>query len=211
VSGKMSVRASAMSLAAYMLERTFVYRAWQAPFAGQKFAPVRRHNDLQRVRRVLDVACGPGTNTKYFADAEYLGIDFNQRYILDARRRYGRNFSVADVRSYVANPEDRFDFILVNSFLHHLDTNDVVTILNRLRSLLTKDGHIHMLELVLPEKPSLSRLLTHLDRGKFARPLNEWEGLFEDLFERVVFEPYRLTGIGTTLWNMVYFKGRSRA
>jgi SAM-dependent methyltransferase len=199
-----------MSFAENVLERTLVYRAWQAPFAGQKFAPVLAHNSLQRVRRVLDVACGPGTNTKYFAGADYLGIDFNERYIDDARRRHGRNFVVADVRNYVAPPEDRFDFILVNSFLHHLDTKDVLSILTHLRSLLTEDGHIHMLELVLPEKPSVARLLARWDRGKFARPLKEWRRIFEGLFRPVVFEPYRLTGAGATLWSMVYCKGRPR-
>jgi len=90
---------------------------------------------MKSVRRVLDVACGPGTNTNFFADADYLGIDFNERYIRAARKRYGRNFVVADVRKYVAAPEDRFDFVLVNSFLHHLDTSDVLGILTHLQSL----------------------------------------------------------------------------
>ncbi len=199
-----------MNLAASALERTWVYRAWQAPFANQKFAPVLAHTPLARVRRVLDVACGPGTNTKFFANTDYLGIDFNERYIEHARKRFGRNFVVADVRNYVTAPDDRFDFILVNSFLHHLNTHDVVGILTHLKSLLTEDGHIHMLELVLPPYPSIARQLAHWDRGKFARPLNEWQEIFESLFEPVIFEPYRLTALGATLWNMVYFKGRLR-
>jgi len=199
-----------VNLAARALERTWVYRAWQAPFAGQKFVPVLAHNSMKSVRRVLDVACGPGTNTNFFADADYLGIDFNERYIRAARKRYGRNFVVADVRKYVAAPEDRFDFVLVNSFLHHLDTSDVLGILTHLQSLLAEDGHIHILELVLPEQPSIARVLAHWDRGKFARPLEEWRHLFGRLFEPVIFEPYLLTGLGTTLWNMVYFKGRLR-
>ena len=36
-----------------------------------------------------------------------------------------------------------------------------------------------MLELVLPEKRSIARLLARWDRGKFARPLEEWQSLFE--------------------------------
>jgi SAM-dependent methyltransferase len=202
-----------MSVVETLLERTFVYRAWQAPFAGQKFIPVIAHNALDRVRRVLDVACGPGTNTRLFKTADYLGIDFNERYIEDARRRHHRNFLVADARTYVAGPEakDKFDFVLVNSFLHHLNTKDVREILAHLSTLLTDDGHIHMLELVLPEKPSIARLLARWDRGKFARPLVEWESLFGEYFEPVVFEPYTLTGMGATLWNMVYFKGKRRS
>lgn len=199
-----------MGLAETLLEQSFVYRGLQAPFAEQKFAPVLVHNDLTRVRGVLDVACGPGTNTKHFAHTRYLGIDFNERYIRDARRRHARDFLVADARTYASTPQDRFDFVLVNSFLHHLNTSDVLGILSNLRSLLTDDGHIHMLELVLPPGRSISRMLAHWDRGKFARPLEEWRVLFGQLFEPVVFEPYPLKGMGATLWNMVYFKGKAR-
>jgi SAM-dependent methyltransferase len=200
-----------MSFAASMLERTFVYRMWQAPFVEQKFAPVLANNDLRKVRRVLDVGCGPGTNTRHFAHADYLGIDINERYIQDARRRHQRDFMVADVRDYRAVPEHRFDFVLANSFLHHLKTEDVLGILSHVQSLLTDDGHIHCLELVLPKKRSVADLLARWDRGDFARPAEEWREIFGKFFEPVVVEFYPLVGMGTTLWNMVYFKGRSRA
>jgi ubiquinone/menaquinone biosynthesis C-methylase UbiE len=200
-----------MSLSGAVLEHSQVYRLWQAPFAEQKFSPVRAHNDLSSTQRVLDVACGPGTNTHHFAHSDYIGIDFNERYIRDARERHRREFVVADVRNYTAAPEDRFDFVLVNSFLHHLDTKDVSSILSHLGSLLTENGHVHILELVMPEDPSVSRLLARWDRGKFARPLEEWRTIFHQLFEPVVFEPYRVIGAGVALWNMVYFKGRSKA
>jgi hypothetical protein len=106
LSGRMLRGVVAMSLAPSVLEHTLLYRAWQVPFAGQKFAPMLTHSPLQRVRRVLDVACGPGTNTKYFVGADYLGIDFDLHYIQEARWRHGRNFVVADVRNNVAAPED---------------------------------------------------------------------------------------------------------
>jgi SAM-dependent methyltransferase len=198
-----------MNFAASILERTFVYRMWQAPFAEQKFAPVIANNDLSRVRRVLDVACGPGTNANHFAHTGYLGIDVNERYIRDARRRYGRDFVAADVLDPNAVSGDQFDFVLVNSFLHHLDSGEVVKILSRLRETLSEDGSIHILELVLPEKRSIARLLAQWDRGKFARPLPEWRRIFNELFEPVLFFPYSLT-MGPNLWNMVYFKGKAR-
>jgi SAM-dependent methyltransferase len=200
-----------MSLAASMLERTFVYRTWQAPFVKQKFAPVLANNDLRKVRRVLDIGCGPGTNTRHFAHSDYLGIDINDRYIQNAKQRHQRNFIVADVRNYRPAPERRFDFVLANSFLHHLNTEDVLGILSHVRSLLTDDGHIHCLELVLPRQASIARLLAHWDRGDFARRPEEWRELFEKFFEPVVVQFYPLVGMGTTLWNMVYFKGRARA
>jgi SAM-dependent methyltransferase len=200
-----------MRLVTQILENTQVYRLWQAPFTEQKFAPVLAHNDINRVRRVLDVACGPGTNTHHFAGADYLGIDINPRYIQYARQRHKRNFLLADVTQYTVAPGERFDFILLNSFLHHVDTRAALPVLAHLRTLLTDDGHVHILDLVLPERPSLARFLARLDRGEFPRPLPAWLDLVTGVFEPVVLESYRLTALGVTVWNMVYFKGRGKA
>src|SRR5207302_118616 len=141
---------------------TLAYRLWQAPFADKKLAPLFAHNDLRAVRRVLDVGCGPGTNTGHFGHADYVGVDINPRYIAYARRRYGREFLVADV---TAGPDlgARFDCVLVNSFLHHVDDAQAHRILGRLAPLLSPDGHLHALELVLPAGRSVARLLARLD------------------------------------------------
>jgi SAM-dependent methyltransferase len=195
---------------ARLMENTLAYRVWQAPFAEQKLAPLYAHNDVARARRVLDVGCGPGTNTAHFAHADYLGIDFNASYIESARQRYGREFVVADVTKYEVAPDQRFDLILANSLFHHIDTASTSRILAHLATLLSDDGHVHVLDLVLPERPSVSRLLARADRGEHPRPLEEWRALFSAAFEPVVFEPYPLGAAGMTLWNMVYFKGRAR-
>ena len=204
-----------MSLSSRIMENTLAYRLWQAPFAEQKLAPVFAHNaGLRDVRRVLDVGCGPGTNTHHFAHADYLGVDYNPGYIADARRRHGRDFVVADITQYDVAPDQRFDFVLVNSFLHHVDDASVRRILAHLATLLTDDGHVHALELVMPEPgergASMARRMARWDRGDHARPLAEWRRLFEESFEPVVFEPNPLRGLGVTLWSMVYFKGRAR-
>lgn len=195
---------------ARVMEHTLAYRVWQAPFAERKLAPLFAHNDIPRVRRVLDVGCGPGTNTSHFAHADYLGIDFNPAYIKSARQRHGREFIVADVTTYEVAPERRFDLILANSLFHHIETANTERILAHLATLLSEDGHIHVLDLVLPPRPTISRFLARADRGDFPRPLEEWRDLFTRAFEPVVFEPYSLGVAGTTLWSMIYFKGRAR-
>lgn len=190
-----------------LLEQTLVYRVWMAPQTSRKFAPIRAHNDLSAVSRVLDVGCGPGTNTSQFAAAsDYLGLDINPQYIEDARRRHKREFRAVDVTRYEVDDADRFDFILINSFLHHLPTDEVRRILEHLRGLLTDDGHVHMLELVMPERPSVSRQLARWDRGRYARPLDEWRALFSEIFAIDVFEPYPVGIADLTLWNMIYCK-----
>jgi len=195
---------------ARLMENTLAYRVWQAPFAEQKLAPLFAHNDVPKARRVLDVGCGPGTNTHHFSGADYLGIDFNASYIESARQRTGRDFIVADVTKYQVAPDQRFDLILANSLFHHIDTASTQRILAHLATLLSPDGHVHIFDLVLPSRPSVSRFLARADRGDFPRPIDEWRELFTSAFEPVVFEPYPLGAGGITLWNMIYFKGRAR-
>jgi SAM-dependent methyltransferase len=199
-----------VSRAAEVMRHTWAYRLWQAPFARAKLRPLLRHTDIGRVRRVLDVACGPGTNTAAFAHADYLGIDINPAYVEYARRRYGRRFLTADLLDYRAEAEGRFDLVLVNSFLHHVDTPGAQRILQHLRGLIEPGGHVHVLDLVMPATPGPARFLARHDRGAFPRPLAEWRRLFSDAFEPVVFEDYRLSLAGVTLWHMVYFKGAPR-
>ncbi len=199
-----------MGLSERIIEHELPYRIWQAPFAEDKFSPVLAHNDLDRVRRVLDVGCGPGTNTHHFEGADYLGLDCNRDYIESARRRHKRNFVVADVTRYQVQETERFDFILVNSFLHHIDNFNAERILAHLNGLLADDGHVHILELVLPVERSAARFLARMDRGEFPRPLEEWRAMFSRHFKPLLLEPYPLKALGTTLWNMVYFKGRKK-
>ena len=117
---------------------------------------------------------------------------------------------VADV---TARPElgARFDCVLVNSFLHHVNDADARNILDHLAPLVASDGYVHILELVLPDRWSPARLLARLDRGRYARPLHAWRGLLTSRFEPAAFEAYGLGTMGVTLWQMVYFKGRPRS
>jgi SAM-dependent methyltransferase len=194
-----------------LLAHPRAYLFWQGKFAEQKLAPMYAHNDMARVRRVLDVGCGPGTNTRLFASAAYLGVDVNPSYIAYARRKYARDFLAADVCEYTAPPGEKYDFILVNSFLHHVDLAATRRILAHLSTLLTEDGHVHIIEVVTPEQGNLPRQLARWDRGRYIRPLAEWKDIFGGAFETAVFEPFWLTRLGVKLWNMVYFKGRARA
>lgn len=193
-----------------LLERTTVYRLWQKPFENQKFAPLLAHNDFSRIRRVLDVGCGPGTNTRFFKNSDYLGIDINLRYISYATRRYGRKFLVADVTRFTVSPGERFDFVLLNSFLHHVDDASVRRILLHLCTVLTDDGHIHILDLILPPQSSIARFLARADRGEFPRPVEHWREICSSIFDVVLFEPYAVGALQIPLWHMFYCKGRAR-
>jgi SAM-dependent methyltransferase len=190
-----------------ILEHPTVYAAWQAPFVSQKFAPVERHIRRQQVRRVLDVGCGPGTNARRFAGADYVGVDINERYLAIARAKYQGRFVQADLETADLSWLGTFDTILVNSFLHHLPDDAVRRILRQLQTLLGADGTVHVLDLVLPERLSVATIMARLDRGRYARPLEALRELFDAYFEPLAVERYR---VGGGLWAMVYFQGRAR-
>lgn len=203
-----------MTATSRFLGRPRSYRLWQAPFAEAKLAPALRHNDLNGVRRVLDVGCGPGTNAGQFrTGVDYLGVDINPRYIEYARRRFDLDFMVADATRLEVEEGERFDFVLVNSFLHHIPDDEVDQLLAHLSTVVSDDGHIHVLELERPKTRSIARLLADLDRGDYPRPLGRWRELLTRHFAPVVCEPYPLGGPRgvPVLWNMIYFKGRPRA
>ena len=196
-----------MGIRERLFEHPAVYRAWQAPFAEEKFAPVERRLRDREIRRVLDVGCGTGTNANRFKNAEYVGIDINERYLRMARTRFGGQFIQADLTTADLSSLGTFDTVLVNSFLHHLADADVERILTRLTGSLAPDGRVHILELVLPERVSPAWIMARLDRGRYARAFDRWRDLFSAVFEPSIVEPYYFGG---KLWSMIYFQGRVR-
>jgi len=193
------------------LELPLVYRVWQKPFVEDKLRPLLDSGEIARARRVLDVGCGPGTNTPYFTDSDYLGIDINPAYIEDATRKYGRRFVVADVTEYSATHEGEFDFILVNSMLHHIDPAGVRRLLSHIATLVSDDGFVHVLDIVLPpERFTPAGILTRMDRGDYPRPISELRSLVEDSLEIVNESTYPLALNKTALWQFAYFKCRPR-
>jgi SAM-dependent methyltransferase len=182
-----------------LLESSVVYALWQSPFASQKFAPVALALAHRPATRVLDVGCGPGTNARWFADVDYVGVDINHDYLALARSRYKGSFIAADLETDDLSTLGLFDVILVNSVLHHLPDDTTRRVLAQLRLRLAPNGRIHVLELVLP-----AWLLAKLDRGKYPRPIEQWRALLAEHFTVEEFRPYAL---GPRLWSMVYFQG----
>jgi SAM-dependent methyltransferase len=194
----------------YLLEQTIVYSLWQAPFAADKVAPILAHNNIDQVRRVLDVGCGPGTNTHLFSKSDYLGVEMNPRYVEYARKKFNRRFVVADVTQYQDDAGGNFDFVLLNSFLHHIDLDSTNSVLHRVKKWLSPDGYMHIIELTSPGDHSIAQFLADWDRGKFTRPLAEWREIFSQHLEIDIFEPFPVGLLGKPLWHFVYCRGKAK-
>lgn len=190
-----------------LLESPLVYRTWQAPFASAKLEPFLARVDLAHTRRVLDVGCGPGTNAPIFAGADYVGIDINPEYIRVASSRYPGRWVVGDVTDETVLPDQQFDCVFANSLMHHLDDRSVRSLLGRMARLTASGGRVHVLDLVLPATVSAGRVLAQLDRGRFARPVEQWRSLFSEHLREEHFQPYAFGLPFLPLWQMVYFIG----
>lgn len=191
----------------HLLDHPLAYRIWQGPFAAQKLVPLQRRIGLGPYGRVLDVACGPGTNTKAFAGPGYKGIDLNPHYIARATAAFGPSFEVADATTFRGAPGTRYDLVLINSFLHHLDDAQTRSVLDHVRTLLAPGGTVQIMELVRPPTGLFTRMFAALDRGKFARTQEAWRSLIGGSLTIRHHEPYFLGAPGLHLWAMLYVEG----
>lgn len=163
----------------------------------------RLRNDLSGLK-VLDLGCGPGNSARLFRECDYIGIDINQRYIDIAARIYpGLNFIAGDVNQMEWGAG--FDIILINSFLHHLDDNEVSQILLKAAAALNQTGKVIIQEPLIPGKNEwCHQLMMRLDRGNYFRSLSGWKHLLEEaglFFNEIYF--YQLRVLGFKSYHMV--------
>ncbi len=198
-----------------ILEYPQVYLTWQGPFIRQKINPVL--NDLQSRapesatrKRILDIGCGPGTNTALFGKRyDYTGVDLSPEYVEYASRKHGLPFFVCDVTKDPL-PPGPFDLVLINSLMHHLSDAEVATLLNKVLNVLTPDGEIQIIDLILPPQPSMARFLAQHDRGEFPRPLESWRTLFGSLFSLETLTEFPVGFFNSPMWLMVHARGRRK-
>ena len=198
-----------MSLGAIrrILESPWVYLLWQRPFVRQKIAPVL--NDLGKPGRILDVGCGPGTNTPLFGpEFDYVGVDLSPEYVKYAKRKHGRPFFVCDVTQDPL-PHGPFDVVLINSLMHHLSDLEVATLLDKVKGVLAPKGQIQIVDLVLPPQLSLARWLAQHDRGDYARPGHRWRTLFDDHLQVEHFSEFTVGLFGLPLWVLCHVRGEA--
>jgi SAM-dependent methyltransferase len=137
-----------------------------------------------RSKPILDFGCATGNASSPFIGHDYTGIDIDADLINFARLKFRRHpemrFVAADIFDFA--PAKLFQYILLAGVAHHLDDHDLPRILERLHSLLNRQGHIYFIDPVITgrERPLL-RLLMSLDQGKYHRGSDAYARLFERL------------------------------
>ena len=162
-----------------------VEKVWQV-LAHDYFQPMIGPAD-----HVLDIGCGFCHFLNNIAAGERVGVDANPEAANHAREgvRFVRSADLA----LPELPSGHFDFVFISNFLEHLDSSkDVLSLLGRVRELLSPSGRVVILQ------PNF-RLLGHryfdfIDHKTVLTDKNLAEALecsgFTILMKRVRFLPY---------------------
>ncbi|MEO8902268.1 MAG: class I SAM-dependent methyltransferase [Polyangiaceae bacterium] len=138
---------------------------------------------------VLDVGCGTGDALKYLKGfARYEGIDTDEVAIGFARATFGTRPSVT-FRCQMCRSEDvvaiQPSAVLLCGLLHHLSDDQALDLLAAIRAS-TRLRRIVTSDIVFLDGEPVSNLLARLDRGKFCRRREGFEGLVRSAGLRVV-------------------------
>src|SRR5262249_26517960 len=128
-----------------LLQFPAVYRAFSAAIGGSlRDLYVAEYVRPRPGDRIFDIGCGPGDVVAHLPDVEYVGIDYNPRYIRAARARFGRRgeFRCESAAEAVAREPGYFDIVMANAILHHLDDEEAGRMLALARDALRPDGRL---------------------------------------------------------------------
>ncbi|MFH1983052.1 MAG: class I SAM-dependent methyltransferase [Pseudomonadota bacterium] len=195
----------------YLLRKPKFYECMHAVFSDVKNEYLLRHLSGYRVAekiRVIDLGCGPGTNAHLFIDPgryEYLGIDNNPGYIKQARKKFPLEFRCADIVDALEDPA-RYDIVLINSVIHHIDESTARLVFQAAAGLLTPEGECLVLDMVHPDvrKPAnlLQRALISLDRGTYCRSFGQLQKEIGSFFNIQKVYDFSISPGALLLWDL---------
>ncbi len=121
--------------------------------------------------RIVDFGCGTADILDHLPDCDYVGVDSSQRYIDDARSRFG------DRGTFVTSAAEHFDGVapdrtiaIAIGVLHHLNDDAAAKMLQAASSILEPGGRFVSIDPSLVEgQHPIARLLVSRDRGQHVR------------------------------------------
>lgn len=132
--------------------------------------------------KILDIGCGTGDHSIFFQNADYVGIDIEEKYIDYAQKKYKGEFLVGDATSLHFS-DNVFDKIIIVAVLHHLNDADAKLVLKETKRVLKPGGRMLVMEDIQSEENGfLTRLVHRLDKGENIRRPEEYKALIQKNF-----------------------------
>jgi len=167
----------------------FVQNALGARRYRREIAKLYLMPGASRPLRILDVGCGTAQILEYLPDCTYVGLDFSERYLESAQRRYGDRAIFVRSEATIA-PFERWrgeiDCVLLLGLLHHLDDEDTVSLFRAAGPALAAGGRVVSVDpTVSTETHPVGRFLAHRDRGRNVRAPDGYLALARRAFDEV--------------------------
>lgn len=189
-----------------IMERPLVYNLWSSLHFLPRLREITQAMQENGHPRILDLGCGTGLFKKYYPDCSYVGIDINARYIDHARRNITGHFILGDMLKLERHiGSSRFNHIIANGVLHHLDDIGVTTLMKQVGPHLASGGSIIVVDHLYHERlRPINKMLLHLDRGSYRRTEAHYRGLFQD-FTIASYKEFSIKAGTLVLWVQCRF------
>lgn len=138
--------------------------------------------------RLLDIGCGPADVLSVLPEVAYVGNDPSSRYVRAATERYGSRgtFHCASVADLDAKALGRFDLVVAEGVVHHLDDEEASRLFQIAASVLQPGGRLVTLDgCFVDNQSTIARALLRWDRGDHVRNLGGYESLASRWFASV--------------------------
>lgn len=134
----------------------------------------------------LEIGCGTGLVSEMFTPGTYAGADVEEKRVAMAAEMHpGHEFFVLDFTKDYSEILEKYDVVLFNNCIHHIDDHGVAKMLDNIKAAASRRGspiEIVALEPVLPKSPLRNMpgyMLAKLDRGRYVRSFEATIALFK--------------------------------
>ena len=166
-----------------------VYRVQQYVWGAPMFHRVtREYLAMKPGQSLLDVGCGPADILAGLPEIDYVGVDMSEAYVASAGRRFaGRGrFLAGDVYRLPAVADRRFDAVLAQGLLHHLDDEAAMALFRFAAQKLVPGGRIVTADPCYHDRQGwLEGFLMDHDRGRNIRTQEGYAALAHAAFTKV--------------------------